>query len=159
MEQVTGVKDMQKRIVSSAMQFYRSQFPPFMPQDVIDDLTKSLENADLNAQAKTIYPKYISTEDASKIIEFYKTPTGQRMVAAQPEMTTEMQRSSIQIAQQTAKDVIERHKPEIEAAQQKYIQERQSQAKPSLNSPGTTPNSSTAPATPKSSTTTTTPKP
>jgi hypothetical protein len=134
MEQVTGVKEMQKRIVSSAMQYYRSQFPPFMPQDVIEDLSKSLESADLNAQATTVYPKYVSTEDAAKIIEFYKTPTGQRMIAAQPEMMTEMQRSAIQIAQQTAKDVIERHKPEIEAAQQKYIQEHQQQ-KPSLSAP------------------------
>src|ERR1700742_3867659 len=84
MEQVTGVKDMQKHIVASAMQYYRSQFPPFVPQDVIEDLSKSLENADLNAQATTVYPKYVSMEDAAKIIEFYKTPTGQRMIAAEP---------------------------------------------------------------------------
>jgi uncharacterized protein len=145
MERLTGMRDMQKRIVSSAMQYYRSAFPPFMPQDVIDDLSKSLENADLNAQAKVIYQKYISTEDATKIIEFYQTPTGKRMIAAQPEMISEMQRSSVQIAQQTAKDVIERHKPEIEAAQQKYVQEHQP-AKPSLNSP-----SPTSPSTPQSS--------
>lgn len=145
MEQLTGMKDMQKRIVSSAMQYYRTQFPPFIPQDVIDDLSKSLESADLNAQAKVVYPKYISTEDAARIIEFYKTPTGQRMIAAQPAMITEMQRSAVQIAQQTAKDVIERHKPEIEAAQQKYIQEHQ-QAKPSLNSPAPS-----SPSTPQSS--------
>jgi hypothetical protein len=149
MEQVTGVKDMQKRIVSSAMQYYRSQFPPFMPQDVLEDLTKSLENADLNAQAKTVYPKYISTEDAAKIIEFYKTPTGQRMIAAQPAMMTEMQRSAVQIAQQTARDVIERHKPEIEAAQQKYVQEHQQQTKPSLSTPApSSPSSTPAPASP-----------
>jgi hypothetical protein len=42
----------------------------------------------------------------------------------------------VQIAQQTAKDVIERHKPEIEAAEQKYMLEhQQQQTKPSLNTP------------------------
>lgn len=144
MQQLTGVAATQKRIIASAIQYYRSQFPPYIPQDVVDDLGKSLENADLSSQAATIYPKFISTEDATKIIEFYKTPAGQRLIAAQPEMMTELQRSSVQTAQQTAKDVIERHKTEIEAAQQKYIQEHQ-QTKPSLNTPsspntpGTTP--------------------
>jgi hypothetical protein len=136
MQELTGVNSMQKRIVASAMQYYRSSFPPYIPQDVVEDLGKSLETADLSSQAATIYPKYISTEDAAKIIEFYKTPAGQRMIAAQPEMMTEIQRSSVQTAQQVAKDVIARHKPEIEAAQQKYMQEHQQQ-KPSLNTPST----------------------
>ena len=142
MQELTGAPAMQKRIVSNAMQFYRSQFPPYIPQDVVDDLQKSLENADLESHAAEIYPKYLSTEDAAKVIEFYKSPAGQHLVTAQPYMMTEMQRSSVQIAQQTAKDVIERHKPEIEAAQQKYMQEhQQQQVKPSLNtqpSPSTT---------------------
>jgi hypothetical protein len=132
MQELTGAPAMQKRIVSNAMQFYRSQFPPYVPQDVVEDLQKSLEKADLESQAAEIYPKYLSTEDAAKVIEFYKSPAGQHLVTAQPYMMTEMQRSSVQIAQQTAKDVIERHKPEIEAAQQKYMEEHQ-QAKPSLN--------------------------
>jgi hypothetical protein len=142
MQELTGAPAMQKRIVSNAMQFYRSQFPPYIPQDVVDDLEKSLQNADLESHAAEIYPKYLSTEDAAKVIEFYKSPAGQHLVTAQPYMMTEMQRSSVQIAQQTAKDVIERHKPEIEAAQQKYMQEhQQQQVKPSLNtqpSPSTT---------------------
>lgn len=144
MQELTGATAMQKRIVQSAMQYYHSQFPPYVPQDVIDDLSKSLENADLNSQAATIYPKYISTEDAARILEFYKTPAGKRLIAAQPLMMSEMQRSSIQTAQQVAKTVIDRHKPEIEAAQQKYIQEHQ-QAKPSLNAPSSPNTPSTTP--------------
>ncbi len=144
MQELTGAAAMKKRIVAQAMQFYRSQFPPYVPQDVIDDLDKSLENSDLETHAAEIYPKYISTDDAAKIIEFYKTPAGQRMIAAQPYMMTEMQRSAVQVAQQTAKDVITRHKTEIEAAEQKYMQEHQQQ-KPSLSTP---PNPST-PSTPQ----------
>src|SRR5580698_1261032 len=142
MQELTGASTTKKRIVANAIQFYRSQFPPYIPQDVIDDLEKSLQNADLESHAAEIYPKYLSTEDAAKVIDFYKSPAGQHLVTAQPYMMTEMQRSSVQIAQQTAKDVIERHKPEIEAAQQKYMEEhQQQQVKPSLNtqpSPSTT---------------------
>ena len=122
MQQLTGAEETKKRIVANAMQYYRSQFPPYVPQDVIDDLSKSLQNADLESHAAEIYPKYISTEDAAKIIEFYKSPSGQHLIEAQPYMMTEMQRSSIQIAQQTARDVIARHKDEIEAAQKKYME-------------------------------------
>jgi len=135
MQDLTGAEAMKKRIVANAMQFYKSQFPAYVPQDVIEDLDKSLENADLESHAAEIYPKYISTEDATKIIEFYKSPAGQRMIAAQPYMMTEMQRSAVQVAQQTARDVMTRHKDEIEAAQKKYIEERQQQ-KPTLNEPG-----------------------
>jgi hypothetical protein len=132
MQELTGAAAMKKRIVANAMQYYRSSFPPYIPQDVVDDLDKSLQNADLESHAAEIYPKYISTEDATKIIDFYKSPAGQHLITAQPYMMTEMQRSAVQIAQQTAKDVIERHKPEIEAAQQKYMLQQQQQ-KPSLN--------------------------
>ena len=134
MQQLTGAEAMKKRIVSLALQSYRSQFPPYVPPDVIDDLDKSLENADLESHAAEIYPKYISTEDATQIIAFYKSPAGQRMIAAQPYMASELQRSAIQIAQQTARDVMMRHKDEIEAAQKKYIEEQQ-QKKPSLTTP------------------------
>lgn len=134
MQDLTGAEAMKKRIVSLALQSYRSQFPPFIPQDVIDDLDKSLENADLESHAAEIYPKYVSTEDAAQIIAFYKTPAGQRMIAAQPYMASELQHSAIQIAQQTARDVMMRHKDEIEAAQKKYLEEQQ-QKKPSLNTP------------------------
>lgn len=134
MQELTGAETTKKRIVANAMQFYRSQFPPYIPTDVIEDLDKSLQNADLESHAAEIYPKYLSTEDATKIIEFYKSPAGQRMIAAQPYMMTEMQRSAVQVAQQTAKDVMTRHKAEIEAAQQKYMQQQQQQ-KPSLATP------------------------
>jgi hypothetical protein len=145
MQQLTGAEAMKKRIVANAMQFYRSQFPSYVPKDVIDDLDTSLQNADLESHAAEIYPKYISTEDAAKIIEFYKSPAGQRMIEAQPYMTTEMQRSAVQVAQQTARDVMARHKEEIEAAQRKYMEQQQ---KPTLSIPPSSP-SSNPPATSK----------
>ena len=57
---------------------------------------------------------------------------GRDLIAAQPYMMTELQRSAVQIAQQTARDVMARHKDEIEAAQRKYMEEQQ---KPTLNTP------------------------
>jgi hypothetical protein len=146
MQVLTGAADIKKRIVANAMQYYRRMFPPYIPQDVIDDLGKSLESADLESPAAQIYPKYISTEDAAKIIDFYKSSAGQNLLKAQPYMMTEMQRSAAEVAQQTAREVMERHKAEIEAAGQKYMQQQQ-QSKPSLNAPA--PKPSTPQSTPQ----------
>ena len=145
MQQLTGATETKKRIIASAMEYYRRSFPPYIPQDVVDDLQKSLQSVDIESHAAEFYPKYSSTEDATKIIEFYKSPSGQRLIQAQPYMMTEIQRSAIEVAQETAKGVITRHKAEIEVAQQKYIQEHQ-QAKPSLNTPSP---STTAPNSPQ----------
>lgn len=133
-EDVTGVADMQKRFIANAEQYYHSQLPPFIPQDVIDDLTKGIQNLDLPTQSAALYPKYVSTEDAGKIIEFYKTPAGKHYIAAEPELMSELQRSWVKATQQTVKDVVAKHKDEIEAAQKKYVEEHQ-QPKPSLNTP------------------------
>jgi hypothetical protein len=150
MQEVMGAEATKKRIVAQAMQFYRSQFPPYVPSDVIDDLDKSLQNADLEAHAAEIYPKYISTEDADKIIDFYKSPAGQHYIAAQPYMMTELQRSAVQIAQQTAKDVMARHKDEIEAAQRKFMDQQQQKAAPATPA---SPSNQPTPANPPSTTT------
>jgi hypothetical protein len=143
MQELTGAEATKKRIVAQAMQFYRSQFPLYVPQDVIEDLDKSLQNADLEAHASEIYPKYISTEDAEKIIDFYKSPAGQHMITAQPYMMTEIQRSAVQIAQQTARDVMARHKDEIEAAQRKFMDQQQKAAPVTPSSPSNPPSTAT----------------
>ncbi|WP_158751217.1 DUF2059 domain-containing protein [Acidobacterium sp. S8] len=148
MQRLTGAAETKKRIVESAMEYYRRSFPPYIPQDVVEDLEKSLRSADIESHAAQIYPKYISTEDATHIIEFYKSPSGQRLIQAQPYLMTEIQRSAIEVAQQTAKDVITRHKAEIEAAQQKFMQDRQ-QAKPSLNTPSPSPSTPSTPNSPQ----------
>ena len=64
MQRLTGATETKKRIVESAMEYYRRSFPPYIPQDVVEDLEKSLQSADIESHAAQIYPKYISTEDA-----------------------------------------------------------------------------------------------
>ncbi len=138
MQDLTKADEMQKQIVANVVRYYRNNTPAYIPHDVVDDLDKSLQSADLNSKATEIYPKYISTEDAAKIIEFYKTPAGQHFIQAQPYLMSELQHSAVQIAQQTVNDVITRHKTEIEDAQKKYM-EQQQQNKPSLNAPAQKP--------------------
>ena len=102
---------------------------------------------DVDTPSVAIYQKYLSTEDAAKIIEFYKTPAGKNYVEAQPALVNELQQSTLKQGQQTFQAAMERHKTEIEAAEKKYQADHPA---PSLGGPqGPAP--TTGGAAPKSS--------
>ncbi|HUY80902.1 MAG TPA: DUF2059 domain-containing protein [Acidobacteriaceae bacterium] len=95
-------------------------FPPFMPKDVISELEHNLLSIDLEPMALKVYQEHVSSEDAVQIIAFYKTPAGQRFLAAMPAITREMQSRGAQEGEQIARQVIQTHMDEIKAAAQKY---------------------------------------
>ncbi len=113
---------------------YMQRFPPFVPQDVKDDVRSSVEKMDIDGQTVATYQRYLSTEDAAKAIEFYKTPAGKDLLDVTPAMMGTIQQNASKTVQQTLQAAIERHKPEIEAAQKTYEQQH---AAPSLGAPGT----------------------
>ena len=127
---LTGTDKIKEQLTQYIMR--NIQQAPFMPKDVIDDMHASLEKTDVNGAAAATYKKYLSTEDASNIIAFYKTPAGKDLVKATPQIMSEVEHNAMQTGQQTAREVIERHRPEIEAAQKAYQAQH---APPSLNTP------------------------
>ncbi len=129
--ELTGTDKLKDQLTQYFMS--RMQQAPFMPKDVLDDMHTSLEKTDVNTNATATYKKYLSTEDAAAIIAFYKTPAGKTLVKATPQIMSEVERTAMQTGQQTAHDVIERHRPEIEAAQKAYQAQH---APPSLSAPG-----------------------
>ena len=112
---------------------YMQRFPPFVPQDVKDDVRASVQKMDIDAQTVATYQRYLSTEDAAKTIDFYKTPAGKNLLEVTPAMMGTIQQNASKTVQNTLQTVIERHKPEIEAAQKTYEQQH---AAPSLGAPG-----------------------
>jgi hypothetical protein len=153
--QLTGTDKIKDQLTEYFMQ--RIAQAPFMPKDVIDDLHTSLEKTDVNTAAVATYKKYLSSDDAATIIAFYKTPAGKDLVKVTPHIMSEVERSAMQTGQQVAKEVIERHRPEIEAAQKAYQAQH---APPSLGAPTPTPGpGAKAPAPAATPTPATTPKP
>ena len=136
---LTGTDKIKEQLTQYIMR--NIQQAPFMPKDVIDDMHVSLEKTDVSGAAAATYKKYLSTEDAGNIIAFYKTPAGKDLVKANPQIMSEVEHNAMQTGQQVAREVIERHRPEIEAAQKAYQAQH---APPSLN----TPTPGTKPATP-----------
>ena len=131
--QLMGTDKIKTRMMDNVTA-YEQRFPPYVPQDVKDDVHASFEKMDIDGQTIATYQRYLSTEDAAKIIDFDKTPAGKNLLAVTPMMMGEIQQNANKMASQTMQAAIERHKPEIEAAQKSY---EAAHPTPTLGSPST----------------------
>jgi hypothetical protein len=149
----------------SQMIAMNKQAAPFIPDDVWTDVQTNISGIDYPTLMQPIYAKYLSTEDAAKALEFYRTPAGKRVLQSMPAMLGESVAAAQQKGRQVGRDAIEKHRPEIEAAQKKYQAEHAPPAgstAPGGATPGngsatpaqpTSPSTTPAPATPPPSTT------
>jgi TonB family protein len=118
--QLTGAINLTKQMLDGMMPALRHSMPPYMPNDVLDDFETSLLGADFEAMLVRTYQAHLSADDATAIIAFYKTPSGQHMLAAMPQIAKESQTAGQQLGEQVMMQVLQRHQAEIEAAKEKY---------------------------------------
>jgi hypothetical protein len=133
------------------------QAAPFIPEDVWTDVQSNVSGIDYPTLMQPIYAKYLSQEDAAKALVFYRTPAGKRVLQSMPPLLGESVAAAQQKGRQLGREAIEKHRPEIEAAQKKYQAEHPPQSGPGNGSaaPGqsASPSTTPAPATPPPSTT------
>jgi hypothetical protein len=133
------------------------QAAPFIPEDVWTDVQSNVSGIDYPTLMQPIYAKYLSQADAAKALEFYRTPAGKRVLQSMPPLLGESVAAAQQKGRQLGREAIEKHRPEIEAAQKKYQAEHPPQGAPGGGSvaPGqsASPSTTPAPATPPPSTT------
>jgi hypothetical protein len=139
---------------------------PFIPTDFWDDLDSSFKKIDYPTALLDVYKKYLSTEDAAKLIDFSKTEAGKHFLESLPDTSREVTQAIQKQQQTTGMQVQARHKDEIDAALKKYREEHAPKPAPAAGSPGATPGpgptppATTAPAKPTTPpTTSTTPAP
>lgn len=146
----------------SQMISMNKQAAPFIPEDVWTDVQSNVSGIDYPTLMQPIYAKYLSQEDAEKALVFYRTPAGKRVLQSMPPLLGESVAASQQKGRQLGRDAIEKHRPEIEAAQKKYQEEHPQQGAPGSGSAGpgqsapgqsASPSPTPAPATPPPSTT------
>lgn len=121
--ELTGANKLKEQMMRGMWVNLQKNFPPFIPKDVLDDLETSLLKIDLEPLAVKAYQKHISTEDAAKVIAFYRTPAGRRLISVLPQISQEMQVGGSKLGMQVAQEVVARHMDEIKAAAAKYQQE------------------------------------
>jgi hypothetical protein len=117
-----GYKKMEDKNWSQMISMNR-QAAPFIPEAVWTDVQSGINGIDYTSMMQPIYAKYLSQEDAEKAIAFYRTPAGQRVLQSMPSILGESVAASQQKGRQVGRDAIEKHRPEIEAAQKKYQEE------------------------------------
>jgi hypothetical protein len=120
MMQLTGAVNLTRQMLDGMMPTLRQSMPPYVPPDVLDDFEKTLLGSDFEAMMVRTYQAHLSTEDAAVVIAFYKTPAGQHMLAAMPQIAKDSQAAGEQLGQQVMMEVLRRHQTEIEAAKEKY---------------------------------------
>jgi hypothetical protein len=130
----------------SQMIAMNKQAAPFIPQDVWTDVQTNINAIDYPSLMQPIYAKYLSTEDAAKALDFYRTPVGKRVLEAFPPMLGESVGAAQQKGRQVGRDAIDKHRPEIEAAQKKYQAEHAPPAGSTAPGAGAPPSPSTGPA-------------
>lgn len=130
---LTGTDKVKPRLIDQVMSYTERAFPPFVPADVREDVKSSLEKLDIDSSTTATYQKYLSTEDAAQIINFYKTPAGKNLLEVTPALSGEIQQTALKQAQTTFQAVMERHKAEIETAEKTYQAQHPA---PSLGAPG-----------------------
>ena len=106
-----------------------------------------INGIDYPSLMQPIYAKYMSQEDAAKALEFYRTPAGKRVLQAFPPMLGESVGAAQQKGRQVGRDAIDKHRPEIEAAQKKYQAEHAPPAGSTAPGAGAPPAQQTSPST------------
>jgi uncharacterized protein len=128
------------------------QAAPFIPEDVWTDVQSNISGIDYPTLMQPIYAKYLSQEDAAKALDFYRTPAGKRVLQSMPPLLGESVAAAQQKGRQLGRDAIEKHRPEIEAAQKKYQAEHAPKGAPANGGAAPTepssPSTAPAPATP-----------
>ena len=120
----------------SQMIAMNKQAAPFIPNDVWTDVQSNINGIDYTALMQPIYAKYLSQEDAAKALVFYSTPEGKRVLQAMPPMLGESVAATQKKGREVGRDAIEKHRPEIEAAQKKYQEEHAPKPAPGASTPG-----------------------
>ena len=95
----------------------------FIPEDFWDDLESSFKKIDYPTALLEVYKKYLSTEDAAKLIDFSKTEAGKHFLENLPETSRQVTMAIQKQQQATGMQVQARHKDEIDAALKKYREE------------------------------------
>lgn len=108
---VTGTTRLGEQFLKTAMEQLRASVAGSRPQDAraqqllelfLERFQKHFDPHALTEIIIPIYDKYFSEEDLKGLLEFYRSPLGQRTLKALPEITREAQAAGFALGQQAA---------------------------------------------------------
>ena len=120
--EVTGAKDLGQQLLKAGLEQFRSSVEETQPNNprakqFMDAFTarfqKHFDPKSLNDQLIPIYDKYLTADDLRALLDYYRSPLGQRMLKALPELSRESQATGFALGQKAAQETMEELKAEF----------------------------------------------
>jgi hypothetical protein len=113
---VTGAKNLGQQLIEAGMEQFRSSVQDSQPNNprakqfvdaFVSGFQKHFDVNTLNERVIPIYDKYLTTDDLKGLLDYYRSPLGQRMLKTLPELTRESQAAGFALGQKAAQETME----------------------------------------------------
>lgn len=127
---LTDAPDRVHKEMVQATEGMRRRAPAYVPAVVWDEIETGLKTLDIVQIYLPYYQAYISEQDMTALLAFYRTEAGKHYAATQATLLTGLQAKLAVTAQNIVQSTVAKHKDEIEAARKQAEQQQ---------APGSTP--------------------
>lgn len=119
---VTGAKNMGQQLIEAGMEQFRSSVLDSQPDNprakqfvdaFVVRFQKHFDADSLNERVIPIYDKYLTTEDLQGLLDYYRSPLGQRMLKVLPEVTRESQEAGFALGKKAAQETMDELKTDF----------------------------------------------
>jgi len=104
--EVSKMTRMGKQVMDRMFQMMKQQHPD-IPEKYWTQVREDLDMDELVEKLIPIFDKYYTKSDLKKLLEFYKSPVGQKLVKVQPQITKEAMAVGREWGRSTAEEVVE----------------------------------------------------
>src|SRR5229473_7323053 len=114
--EVTGAKNLGQQLIEAGMEQFRSSVQDSQPNNprakqfadaFAARFPKHFDPDSLTERVIPIYDKYLTTDDLKGLLDYYRSPLGQRMLKTLPELTRESQAAGFALGQKAAQETME----------------------------------------------------
>ncbi len=107
--EVTGAVKLGVQLIDNMIATYKKDVPS-VPAEFWDEFSKQINPNELTELVVPIYSKYFTDEEISQLIQFYKSPIGQKMVEKLPLVSQDSYQAGVNWGKQIGEKVVARLK-------------------------------------------------
>jgi uncharacterized protein len=119
---LTGAKNLGQELIQAGMEQFRSTVQDSQPDNprakqfvdaFVARFQKHFDPDTLTERIIPIYDKYLTNDDLKGLIDYYRSPLGQRMLKSLPELTRESQAAGFAMGQKAAQETMDELKKDF----------------------------------------------
>lgn len=93
---------------------------PYYPAAMWDELRAGAQKLDVSAVYVQVYQQYMSQAEMQAVIDFYRSPAGQKLLEAQPLAIRDAKEIMRKKSTEMAEAIVAKYKDQIQAAAKQY---------------------------------------